>query len=156
MPETMKFPLLNHTNYPEWSIQMEAILVWADYWDLLAHIGNPNPKVVWESLAKVHHARGFGNCLQLCHHFITATMIEVSDEDIIVILTAGLPHSYTPVIISFDALDPEKLTLDFIINHLLNEEAQQLGSHIKEGNPKSSAIHNNSDGDSDTLESYAM
>ncbi|KAF8808921.1 hypothetical protein BYT27DRAFT_7222736 [Phlegmacium glaucopus] len=132
MPETMKFPLLNHTNYPEC---------------LLMHMGSPNPKVVWESLVKVHHAQGFSSCLQLHHHFITATMIKgqtmeswigevqtcarrlknidvkVSDEDMIVILTTGLPHSYTPVIISFNALDPEKLTLDFVINFLLNEEA---------------------------------
>ncbi|KAF8813237.1 hypothetical protein BYT27DRAFT_7085019 [Phlegmacium glaucopus] len=110
-------------------------------------MGNPNPKVVWESLAKVHRAQGFGSRLQLCRYFITATMIEgqtmeswigevqtcthcleniditVSDEDMIVILTAGLPLSYTPVVISFDALDPEKLTLNFVINCLLNEEA---------------------------------
>ncbi|KAF8803200.1 hypothetical protein BYT27DRAFT_7226074 [Phlegmacium glaucopus] len=118
---------------------MEAILVRADYWDLVT--------VVWESLVKVHRARGFSSCLQLRRHFITATMIEgqtmeswigevqtrtrhleniditVSDEDMIVILTAGLPLSYTPVIISFNALNPEKVTLNFVINCLLNEEA---------------------------------
>ena len=49
--------------------------------------------------------------------------VKVSDEDMIVVLTTGLPDSYTPIIITFDALDPEKLTLYFIINHLLNEEA---------------------------------
>jgi gag-polypeptide of LTR copia-type len=48
--------------------------------------------------------------------------IKVSDEDMIVVLTAGLPDSYTPIIITFDALDPEKLTLNFVIHCLLNEE----------------------------------
>lgn len=51
--------------------------------------------------------------------------VQISDEDIIVVLTAGLPSSFTPVIISFDALEPEKLTLDFVITRLLNEEARQ-------------------------------
>ena len=97
MSELRKFPLLNHTNYAEWSIRMEAILVRADLWDLitgdevlekeekdpkklkdfrkrqamckaemvlrvddsqLAHMDSPDPKAIWESLAKVHRARG--------------------------------------------------------------------------------------------------
>ena len=66
--------------------------------------------------------------------------IKVSDEDMIIVLTAGLPDSYTPIIITFDALDPEKLTLNFIINCLLNEEAQQVGPQIKE-DPESAAMH---------------
>jgi len=103
---------------------------------------------------QVHRARGFGSRLQLRRHFITATMdedqtmeswigevrtrarrlesveVKVSDEDIIVVLTAGLPSSYTPVVISFDAIEPEKLTLDFVITRLLNEEARQAGPSV--------------------------
>ena len=117
----------------------------------LAHMNDTDPKAIWESLAKVHRARGFGSRLQLRRHFITATMeygqsmegwigevrtrarrlegvnVKVSDEDIIVVLTAGLPDTYTPVIISFDGIEPEKLTLDFVITRLLNEEARQAG-----------------------------
>ena len=128
----------------------------------LAHMNSADPKTIWESLAKVHRARGFGSRLQLRRHFITATMdedqtmeswigevrtrarrlesieVNVSDEDIIVVLTAGLPSSYTPVVISFDAIEPEKLTLDFVITRLLNEEARQAGPSIvkreEEGN----------------------
>ena len=36
--------------------------------------------------------------------------------------------SYTPIVISFDALDSSKLTLDFVITHLLNEEGRQATS----------------------------
>ena len=43
----------------------------------------------------------------------------------IVTLTAGLPTSYTPIVISFDALDSSKLMLDFVITRLLNEEGRQ-------------------------------
>ena len=105
--------------------------------------------VVWNSLASVHRARGFGSRLQLRRNFITASMkegqpmeswigevrglanrlkaidINVSDEDMIVVLTAGLPITYTPIVISFDALDSLKLTLDFVITRLLNEEGRQ-------------------------------
>lgn len=120
----------------------------------LAHMNNTDPKDIWDSLAKVHRARGFGSRLQLRRHFITATMnegqtmeswigevrtrarrlenieVKVSDEDIIVVLTAGLPTFYTPVIISFDAIETDKLTVDFVITRLLNEEARQASSSI--------------------------
>ena len=185
MTETVRFPQLNHTNYMEWALRMEAILIRSGYWDLitgdeklggvgsdekafrkreaqckaeivlrvedsqLPHMADRNPKVVWDSLASVHRARGFGSRLQLRRNFITASMkegqsmeswigevrglanrlkvidVEVPDEDMIVILTAGLPSSYTPIVISFDALDSSKLTLDFVITRLLNEEGRQ-------------------------------
>jgi hypothetical protein len=186
--ETIHFPQLNHTNYSEWALRMEAILIRGGFWDLitgdeklaegeqsetkikaftkreaqcraeivlrvedsqLPHMANRSPKAVWESLASVHRARGFGSRLQLRRNFITAAMkegqsmegwigevrglanrltaidVKVSDEDTIVVLTAGLPFSYTPVIISFDALESSKLTLDFVITRLLNEEGRQ-------------------------------
>jgi hypothetical protein len=56
---------------------------------------------------------------------LKAIDVDVSDEDTIVVLTAGLPPSYTPIVISFDALESTKLTLVFIITRLLNEEGRQ-------------------------------
>lgn len=185
--ETVHFPQLNHTNYAEWALRMEAILIRGGFWDLitgdevldgkadengvkefkrreakckaeivlrvedsqLPHMADRSPMVVWNSLASVHRARGFGSRLQLRRNFITASMkegqsmegwiglvrgltnrlkaidVNVSDEDMIVVLTAGLPTSYTPIVISFDALDSSKLTLDFVITRLLNEEGRQ-------------------------------
>ena len=35
MSEIKRFPALNHGNYTEWSIRMEAVLVRADLWDLI-------------------------------------------------------------------------------------------------------------------------
>ena len=105
--------------------------------------------LVWNSLTSVHRARRFGSRLQLRRNFITASMkegqameswigevqglanqlkaidVDVSDEDMIVVLTAGLPTSYTPIAISFNALESTKLTLDFVITCLLNEEGHQ-------------------------------
>ncbi|KAG5639925.1 hypothetical protein DXG03_002333, partial [Asterophora parasitica] len=40
----------------------------------LTHMTSQNPKVVWDTLAKVHHACSFGSCLQLRCKFITAHM----------------------------------------------------------------------------------
>ena len=64
----------------------------------------------------IGEVRGLANRLK-------AIDVDVSDEDMIVVLTAGLPTSYTPIVISFDALESTKLTLDFVITRLLNEEA---------------------------------
>jgi len=51
--------------------------------------------------------------------------VSVPDEDIILVLTAGLPLSYEPFIISLDTISPNLLTLDSVISRLLNEESRQ-------------------------------
>ena len=35
MSETVRFPQLNHTNYVEWALSMEAILIRGGFWDLI-------------------------------------------------------------------------------------------------------------------------
>jgi hypothetical protein len=182
-----RFVLLNHTNYAQWSMRMEAELVRKDFWGLitgdettpkkpedvpafrkrqaacraeiilraddsqLSHMRDNDPKIVWEELAKVHRARGFGTRLSLRRGFLTASMredqtmqawvgevrslayrlkdigVRVDDEEIIVVLTIGLPPAYKTLVISLDSVDTDKLTLEFVITRLLNEEAQQLG-----------------------------
>ena len=100
MSETVRFPQLNHTNYIEWALSMEAILIRGGFWDLitgdeklvegesdegivkafrkreaqckaeivlrvgdsqLSHMADRSPLVVWNSLASIHCARGFGS-----------------------------------------------------------------------------------------------
>jgi len=65
----------------------------------------------------------------------------VINQDIILGLTIGLPSSYDAVIINFDSIPADQLTLDNVISHLLNEETQQtaaattkstsLSTHVK-------------------------
>jgi hypothetical protein len=50
----------------------------------------------------------------------------VSVQDIILVLTIGLLATYNVVIINFDSITTESLTLDHIISHLLNEEIHQV------------------------------
>ena len=204
--ESIQFPSLNHTNYLEWVLRMEAILIQGGFWDLvtgdeelaeesdlkkiwafqrrqaqcraemvlrvndsqLPHMADSDPKAIWNALTGVHRAQGFGSWLQLCQHFITAIMkdgqsmegwigevhscanwlkaidVDVSDEDIIIVLTAGLPPSYTTVIISLDAVKPQELTVNFVITCLLNEEGRQVispnVSEVKKEEPDNAAL----------------
>ncbi|KAF8237328.1 hypothetical protein L208DRAFT_1150460, partial [Tricholoma matsutake] len=130
---------LNHSNYSEWAVHMEAILIKLGFWDL----------VIWDGLAAVHQVHSFSSHLHIHRKFIIAIMKEgqgieswigevctlsnklklidvpVTDKDVIVVIMAGLPDSYSSVVIVFDNVDSKILTLDFIITCLLNEEGRQ-------------------------------
>src|SRR5882724_8863900 len=112
----------------------------------LPHTCHNDPKVIWDSLQKVHQACGFATCLSLHCHFlymhkqedqlIVSWVLDVKktafqlkamgtstiDEDIILALTEGLLESFSTFIIALDSLLPSKLTLDNVIMRLLNEE----------------------------------
>src|SRR5882724_9087466 len=116
----------------------------------LPHTCHNDPKVIWDSLQKVHQACGFATCLSLCRCFLymckqdhqpvvswvsdvkratfqlEAAGISTIDEDIILALTEGLPESFLTFIVTLDSLPPSKLTLDNIITRLLNEEVRQM------------------------------
>jgi hypothetical protein len=51
--------------------------------------------------------------------------VTIDDEDLILVLTMGLPKSYDTFVISLDSTDPATLTLNFVITHLLNEQSRQ-------------------------------
>jgi hypothetical protein len=54
------------------------------------------------------------------------TKTAVTDQDKILAITMGLSPSFDNVIINFDSMFTEILTLDLVIAHLLNEEVQQI------------------------------
>jgi hypothetical protein len=54
---------------------------------------------------------------------LTEIGIAVDDEDIILVLTRGLPSTYENFVITLDSTPTSQLTLDYIISCLLNEEA---------------------------------
>jgi hypothetical protein len=63
--------------------------------------------------------------------------VAVTDEDQILVLTMGLDVSYEPFIISLDSTQPELLTLDYVIHHLLNEDVHcdnQEKGKVSDGN----------------------
>ena len=113
----------------------------------LPHTHHDDPKVIWDSLQKVHQAHGFATHLSLHHCFLymhkqdnqpviswvldmaafqlEAAGISIIDEDIILALTKGLPESFSVFIIALDSLPPSELTLDNVVTRLLNEEVRQ-------------------------------
>jgi hypothetical protein len=50
--------------------------------------------------------------------------VTVDDEDLILVLTMGLPKSFDTFVISLDT-DTTPLTLNHIVTRLLNEESRQ-------------------------------
>ena len=70
--------------------------------------------------AWIGHIQGLAFCME-------QSGVEVSDQDKILALTMGIPPSYDPVIINFNATLSELLTLNNVIACLLNEEVQQSG-----------------------------
>ncbi|EJD35069.1 hypothetical protein AURDEDRAFT_43904, partial [Auricularia subglabra TFB-10046 SS5] len=141
------FDSLTATNYATWLYCMEMRLVKMDLWDVVASTAAPPAN----KLQTVHNAHGFGTCMSLCrwlhrmkwddfvslnmHTWITAVQEvvqhirdldgEVSDEDIIVVLTESLPDSYQPLIVTFDSLPDDNLTVDYVIGRLIKEESRQ-------------------------------
>jgi len=119
----------------------------------LSHMRSKDPLEIWTDLRNVHHAHGFATSLALRRKFLTAkktddqsmqswigqirsqaftieevTGTKVSDQDKILALTMGLPPSYDPVIINFDAAPLDSLTFNGVVARLLNEETRQGSS----------------------------
>ncbi|PIL27166.1 transcription factor [Ganoderma sinense ZZ0214-1] len=117
-----------------------------------AHIQSPDAHEVWTELRRVHLARGFGT--RMAHRRalwrmakradqpMTAWIADVrraafrleeigapvSEEDRILVVTNGLPDSYSQLIVTLDSTPPDDLTLENVITRLLNEEARQTVS----------------------------
>jgi gag-polypeptide of LTR copia-type len=107
----------------------------------------------------MHHSHGLVLHLALCHCFLTMHKrvdqpmanciaevhgivfqlwdigVAIDDEDLILILTMGLPKSYDTFVISLNAINTTTLTLNFVITHLLNEQSQQSGSNPSHSSP---------------------
>ena len=62
-------------------------------------------------------------------HRLEAADFEVTDIDLIIALTQGLPGHYDPFIVSLDATPIDQLSVDSIITRLLNEESHQSRFH---------------------------
>jgi gag-polypeptide of LTR copia-type/Domain of unknown function (DUF4219)/Zinc knuckle len=117
----------------------------------LSFIRDEDPAVVWTELAAIHQARGIATRLTLRRRFLrlqlnetetiqsfistarrlanqlTEIGVTVDDEDIILVLTGGLPSSYDNFVVTLDSTPPSQLTLNYVITRLLNEETRQNG-----------------------------
>jgi len=136
----------------------------------LSHMRQSDPREIWLTLQRVHRASGFATSLALRRLFLTMKKsdpqsmqawigevkalefrmeeagIDVSEQDIILALTMGLPAAFDPVIINFDSTPSDQLTLDHVIGRLLNEETRQKSTatltriRVKKEEPQEEAM----------------
>src|SRR5215469_1805526 len=120
----------------------------------LVHMRDRDPMIIWESLAKVHRARGLATRLVLRRMFtrvvkedsesmqayigrvqdlafeLESIGVNVTSEDRILSLTSGLDESYDAFVISLDSTPEELLTVDLVVTRMLNEEARRIGREM--------------------------
>jgi hypothetical protein len=66
------------------------------------------------------------------HEIRVGSKVEISDEDVILVLTNGLPGDYGQFIIVLDVTHPEDITLVNVIARLANEEGRREMDVVKE------------------------
>jgi gag-polypeptide of LTR copia-type/Zinc knuckle len=120
------------------------------------HTRGSDPCEIWKTLKEAHEARGLGTRMSLRRrlHSVTkaddvsmqtyiSTMQElaqrlrdlgsaIDDEELIVVITRGLPDKYDSVVVSLDGLSVKELTLGNVSKRLLNEEARRSDGHTAE------------------------
>ena len=124
----------------------------------LVHCKPADPKEIWDGLAAAHNAQGLASLMLLHQTFYTMSkdtnismhtwiasirdiascIIElgsdVTVEDIILALTHGLPPTYESLIVALDSMDCTTLTVDYVVQRLLNkEECQVLNTIVADG-----------------------
>ncbi|KAF8580168.1 hypothetical protein K439DRAFT_1357759, partial [Ramaria rubella] len=146
MSGSNKLLTLSADNWLEWSMQMEVSLIVKDLWDVVSGI-KTGGAIVWNSLCSIHIACSLGSHMALMCHFFTIhkdgdqsmhewvasvqhtawKLGEVGattfQEHIILILISGLNNDYIPLIISFNSPPPCQLTVEYVVQQLLNDES---------------------------------
>lgn len=108
-----------------------------------------DPRVIWTKLRARHRARGLATEMSLKRKFLTSLKdpelpmqewisyimglhweleelgITLGEKDVILALTTGLGSEYETLVISLDSTPSDQLTVDFVIERLLNEEARR-------------------------------
>jgi hypothetical protein len=133
--------------------------------DQLAHMTATTAYEVWQDLKRVHRSCGFTTKMALCRKFMSMQMddnqkmaswigevrgvafclkqagITVDNEDVILVLTMGLPDSYNTFIVTLNSTDSSTLTLNYIIKQLLNEESRKTPTSTCEAAFRTDANH---------------
>lgn len=115
----------------------------------LGHCRDPDPYLIWTALSNVHQPRGRSTILALhrCFHRLRLKKAEpvtsyisrarhlafllqeagvtISNDDLILAVTAGLPHSYDNFLLSLNTLPDSEYTFSSVVNHLNNEFQRQ-------------------------------
>lgn len=130
------------------------------------HTSSTYANDVWEELRRIHQARGFGTRMALLRNFwrmtkkpdqaMTSWIADVrraartledidapiAEEHTILVLTNGLPDSYSQIIVSLDTTPEDDLSLEHVIKRLINEESR---IHASAPVPAPAAPHSSPD-----------
>ena len=119
----------------------------------LAHIHGHDLEILWGNPLQVHCAQGLATWLALQRKFLTSvkgidTMsawidqvkamafrlteigVAITNEDQILALTMGFDASYKSFVISLDGMQPELLTLNYVIHCLLNKDVHHENKEV--------------------------
>ncbi|KAI9464315.1 hypothetical protein HD554DRAFT_2175109 [Boletus coccyginus] len=116
----------------------------------IIHVQGDDPKVIWDTLASIYRAHDLSTQLAAMRkfscmekrpkqsimswvsdvkaqaHLMKDIRIKLPDLLTIVILTSGLSFEYDSVVVAFNAVKSNELTLNLTISHLLNKEERHL------------------------------
>ena len=130
----------------------------------LAHCRNMDPMIIWNDLITIHSSRGCSTIIALHRRFqrlhlensetmsayvarvrhiaflLEEADVNVTDDDIILAITSGLPHSYDSFLISLDATSDIDYMLPHVIARLVNEYQRQHGQHQPASDPANVAM----------------
>jgi hypothetical protein len=114
----------------------------------LAYVRERDPNGIWKTLVTIYRARGFATRRALRRRFFGLTKqedqpmaawvaevrsaafrleeidVEVPEDDIIMVLTGGLPPLYDNFVTTLDSTPPDDFTLEYVIGRVLNEESR--------------------------------
>lgn len=115
----------------------------------LAHCRDSDPTTIWNNLTTIHASRGRSTVIALRRRFhrlrleraetmsayiarvrhlaflLQEANVTVTDEDLILGITSGLPHAYDSFLISLDATSDDEYKPDLVISRLVNEYQRQ-------------------------------
>ncbi|EMD40198.1 hypothetical protein CERSUDRAFT_92698 [Gelatoporia subvermispora B] len=143
---TVNFPALSDANYSEWVIRMEAELVRKDLWDVIELPAPMKDLKMEKEIAAWHESQlaarddvsepmsaWIGRVKEMVFR-LEDIGVKVDDEDRILALTNGLDDSYEAFVISLDATPTAQLTLEYVVNRLLNEEMRRGNTQAADRN----------------------
>ena len=108
-----------------------------------------DPRKIWAQLKKVHRSRGLATRMSLkrrmfltskgegqsIQDYISTILgiqwelkdlgIPLGDDEVILALTTGLGNAYETLVVALDSTPEKELTLELVIQRLLNEETRQ-------------------------------
>ncbi|KXN91524.1 hypothetical protein AN958_12766 [Leucoagaricus sp. SymC.cos] len=128
MPK-LSFDNLTDGNYHDWRIYMEAVLVKKKLWPVVSGLErHPRGTEGTKKKLCLEQSKTMASYIACGRHLARLTSDAghtLSDDDLLLAITSGLPHSYDVFLVSLDTLPDSEYVLDTVIPRLINEYTRQ-------------------------------